>query len=411
MGKTRTLLALAATAVLSGPGAGPASAGSGVVLRLQTGELVVGEIVGHTDDGFRFRRWDTGGEASFGWDYFGSGETARLKRLLDYPEAARRETVAGLRVVTQSGAVHEGILAEKGPDRIVLKNRERSPQIPVAAIIRQDPVDLDVEAVFTPPELFERRAKALDATKAASLRELAAYARHLRLYDRAREQLAKLKAADPAAAAEADGLLAAVDRDQVRHEARSLADDFADRVSGAQFDDAKKILDRLGEDRYRETDEAAAVEEMRKLLGEEEASFQKNRDSFLQTRVPEESIKAAAAALGRKAFDRKATFADAQAYAAQGVVNEIRDRLAKQFKASAEEIGKFWDGRGEGKPLTVSAGEGTWLVEGGGTGASGASNKKKNAADAFDRTLRGGNNGRSGGQGGSGNSRSGGGSS
>jgi hypothetical protein len=353
--------------------------------RLRAGRTLHGEVVAADEQGVAVKRWDNGGAVFLPWISLSAGEARRLRGAFLRDAAAVRPTVPGVRIITEQGAVVEGIVIEETSDRVVLKLGARRPQVPARSIRTRIDLDLDLEAVYTPEELVERKAAELDLATADGALALADYALSLRLPARARALYQEAATIDPTRKEQIDQLLADFDRRQREAEARKLRTDLPVLAAAGKFEQVREALAKLN-DAYAETEAAQGIEDLVRTYEAEEEQYRKNRDEFLRAKIVPEWLHTMDALLRKKGGDRKETLEKARGWLDGELQTEIKGRLASKFGIPDADVDKYWSERQMTQSRSASYGSGSWIVEGGQSGEVGGGNR----GSTLDRLLGGG---------------------
>lgn len=359
-------------------------------VRLRIGRALYGELGAVDAEGVQFRRWDNGGVMFLPWASLASSEARRLRAASHAEETVARPTAPGVRIVTDSGKVEEGIVVEDTPDRVVLKAGARRPQIPSKSIRSRVAIDLDLEKVYTPDEIYEQKLKASDVASADGNVAMAESALALRLPDKARAHYLRAAELDPARKDAITKLLEGLDRRQKEVEARKLRADIAALAAAGKFAEVHAKLGKLREG-FADTEATQDLDAYAQKLQADEEQYNKNRDEFLRKKIVPEWYETMERLVRKKAGDRRATLADAQAYVDSGLEPEVKAFLASKYGIADADIEKYWTERQVTDKRSASFASGSWIREGGASGAvgGGAAGGARQARSALDRLLGG----------------------
>ena len=338
-------------------------------LRLKTGRVLHGDIQNADTAGFHLKRFDNGGSLFVPWDAVAAHDVARLRTELVPDTAVVRPTVMCLRVITDQQSVYEGLKVEETDAKLVLKLGARKIPVPVKSIRHRVEIELDMDVVYTPQELYEMRAAEVDVTTADGNMVLGDYALSLGLAPVARTHYEKIKEIDPARAGEIDKLLADFDRRQQEAEAKKLREDIVLLAKKFKFDAAKELLEKLRElvgkmDPPPQVD----VEALAQTLKADEEQYIAKRDEMLKKEIVPAWYATMERLIRRKASERNITLEAAKGYVESSLESEIKATLASKYDMTDEDVARFWNERQPDKSRTASYGSGTWIIAGGQSG-------------------------------------------
>ncbi len=362
-------------------------------LRLKTGRVLHGDILNADTAGFHIKRFDNGGSLFVPWDAVAAHDVARLRTELVPDTAVVRPTVMCIRVVTDQQSVYEGLKVEETDAKLVLKLGARKIPIPVKSIKHRVEIELDMDVVYTPEELYEMRAAEVDVLTADGNMVLGDYALSLGLASIARTHYEKIKEIDPARAGEIDKLLADFDRRQQEAEVKKLQEDITLLAKKFKFDDAKERLEKL-QDLAGKMDPPPQVdvEALAQTLKADEEQYIAKRDEMLKKEIVPAWYATMERLIRRKASERNMTLEMAKGYVESSLESEIKATLASKYDITDEDVDRFWNERQPTKNRTASYGSGTWIIAG---GQSGDIQLKVGGSTSTGRTSGGSTSGRS----------------
>jgi hypothetical protein len=359
------LLALAGLA--SAQGAPGSSGASTAMLRLRSGDIAFGSVVGHDAEGIRFRLLETGGEVPLAWSFLDPTEADGLRLAYGYVESEAEELLVDAdRLELANGSELVGRIVNRSDTHLWVKRAEGTMPIPKTqvrgAITSVQAPALDV---FTKEELYQEKAFELGGRLAATGRtgaqahdELARYAERLfdfahalQHYQRALEldpsyEAARLaqdvaRATEKAALAQQVELLAEIDLWRARKRYDKAIEQLA--AFRTRFPKSPLLTD-LGklQERVRRAQERDLREE---IVG---------RWHFWAVRLAREAA-------------RKPTLEEVRDYLDEKLGEEVAQKVRADVQTIApgievDQVRRLWGERKGGKFRTATYGLGTWLL-------------------------------------------------
>ncbi len=341
--------------------ASDAAAQDGV--RLRNGKFLSGAIALKEEDkeGFEIQRWDGAGSVYVRWAQIPEVEKARL---LGKPvETSVTATLLdGIRILTPSREV-VGVLVKEEANLVHVKTKDQKQPVPVhkPTIVRRENVRIPESEAYSPDEMVDNRSLKADPASADALVEVANFAAGLKLYERAKEYLAKAAALDPARKEFFDKRIA--DNEILIKEGKAAAALASVRKHAEEMDYAKAIEEarKLLVD-FADTEVAKQNKDLVTTLEKESKDFEVRRAEFLKDKVPD-LWKAKRSSLLSQYSSSKSKLSEARTNV-QKLDADLSADLAKKLKVTPDEITKAWELR-EPKPRTASYGSGSWIAKGG----------------------------------------------
>jgi hypothetical protein len=376
--RPRPLLSLSAAVVLVAAGAGRSLAAAqdaaaatpdvgGTMLRLRSGDITFGEIVGHDPDGIRVRLLETGGEVELPWSTLDPTEADELRLTHGYVEASSEELLVDAeRIELVNGQEVIGRIVERNDREVWVKRAEGTVPIPVTQIrgaistVQAPALDL-----FTKEELYQQKAFELQGRLGGAGRsgaqahdELAKHAERLLDFAHALEHYQRAAERDPTF--DPERLAQAI----ARATQKAALQQQVDHLSEIDLARARKRYDRA----------IALLAEFRTLYPKspllEDLTKLQDRVAKSQERDLREEVVARwhfwAVRLAREAA-RKPTFEEVQAYLDEKMGEDVAQKVRDDVQTIApgievDQVRRIFGERKGGKYRTATYGGGTWLL-------------------------------------------------
>jgi hypothetical protein len=326
----------------------------GQLIPLRDGQIVVGEITSHDEEGIEVRRLDNGGVVELSWSHLAPPEEKRLRSVLGYEVNLSEEVmIEADEVVQNDGTRKVGILEESTRERIRLREKESVWQYTPDQL--QGPpkkVRVPALAVFTREQLYDQRLAATDTTSAASNLELARYCEQIRNYGKAIEHLKKVT-----------GGLARNAESAKRQAEEDHIGEIEIQRNRKKWDLAIQLCEEFPT-KFPKSARRADIEKRR-------ANILVAKKKDMVRRTFENWYPIATALTRKKGEDRKIGFSAAQDWASGDMKKEIRAAVAKALKGyfptlTEDEASALWPVRLQTVPgptvKSVSYGAGTFAL-------------------------------------------------
>ncbi len=333
-------------------------------MRFVDGKVELCEVVSQDEQGVVLRLDRVPRPVRFSWWQIDPDDAEALKtgdRGGPAEAVSAERTIAGIRVRTTDGKVHEGLpLSGAPPGEIWLKNAGGKVVVRAGEVASREEARVPLQRVFTPDELFTHLVSRIRPSTPEDFDRLGAELVRVRLADRAGSVLRVAE------------LLRHPDRPESRlyrdlGKLRDLLEDIA--VRQAAFDaresclagDYERALERLDavEQGLPASAPAAAGAEVRRLRG----LVQELRGAAREERIVQEWYRTFDALIKAKAMDREISHAEAKAWVEGTLPGEVERHVQARFNFSPgdPEARRAWDRRPGSASFKHSAGNGSWL--------------------------------------------------
>ena len=338
------------------------------MLRLKSGDVLWGSIVGHAPEAIDFRRLDTDGVVQLPWTFLDPTEARELRLRFGYIEAYTDElTIVAERVFLDDGTELVGRIVNRTDDHVWFKRAGGTLPIPKHRLVGGATlVQVPALEVYTKEELYQLRAfelqdRLLQAGTAGARAhdELARYAERLRDYAHALVHYRMASRLDP----ELDS--ARIATAVARSETKAALQEQVDVLAEIDLMRARKRYD-LALDRLqtfpRLYPDSPLLEDWNDLRVRVARSQERDLRQEVVRRWHYWSAR-----LARDAARRKETFGQVLAYLdetmGEELIQHVRDDM--QYIApgiETDEVRRFWTERQGGRYRQASYGIGTWLL-------------------------------------------------
>ncbi len=353
----------------AGPSAAPAAASEPtVMLRLKSGDVLFGSVMGHDSEGVRFRRVDTGGTVALTWSFLDPTESEELRLRFGYVDTDADELLIDAeRLVLDDNTEVVGLIVNRTDEYVWLKTESGTTPIAKRRLQGQSTlVRVPALDIFTRDELYQQRAFELQAALlldgpegAAAHDELAEYSERLFDYRHALEHYSNVAKLAP------------------EFDAERVAIAIARCEKKAAVQDQVDLLETI--DRYRTRKRYDLAIESLRLFPElypdspllEDWNKLRDRVGRHQARDLREAVvrhfHARVARLARDAAKKKKTYEEVLAYLDEGMLDELLQAVQRDLEELApgiegDEIQRLWTEREAGRYRQASFGLGTWLL-------------------------------------------------
>ena len=339
-----------------------------VMLRLKSGDVLFGSIVGNDSDGIRFRRIENGGTVALGWSFLDPTEAHELRLRFGLLDTEAEEVLIDAeRLVLDDNTELVGLIVNRTEEHLWLKTEAGTIPIPkrrvsgATMLVRVPALD-----IYTREELYQQRAfelqreLLLDGLEGAAAHdEIAQYSERLFDYRHALEHFKHVHNLAPEY--DVDRIALALARTERKAEVQDQADllETIDRYrSRKRYDLALKSL-RVFPELY---PDSPLLEDWNKLR--ERVARHQERD--LREEIVR-SVHARSARLARDAAKKKKTYEEVLAYLDETMTDDLIVAVQKDLEKLApgiegDEVQRLWTERSAGRFRQVSFGLGTWLL-------------------------------------------------
>ena len=356
------------------------------IVRLEDGSWIQGEILSHTEEEFRFQRWDTRGTITLRWDQIREEDAARIQKTLGYvSEEDLKETEAAVRILTLDGRIYEGkrLADEDGVVRI--KTTYRVIEIPIESIKRRqngsidEPIELDLGKIYTKQEIYEKKLAELEERNVEQDAKVQAHNHYLfsewlsriGFLDEARFHLVRSMELASENRNRFAGRLEDLDRSITEAGIEGRFRNVRTMARRKRFPEAFAELDLI-------TTEVPAEDLTRDVQGERDW-VQQEMDRVMIEEVPDQFFRALRDLTRTRARDRDVSLDEAMQYASGELGEEVVRKVAVDLRLEEAAAGQYFAQRESRYARTASFGSGTFLVgsdrssgKGGGAGGAGA---------------------------------------
>lgn len=273
-----------ALAALAASGAAPRAraAAGGVTYIVVGGEEYPGQIVQHDERRFKFLMADTGQEVDLTWKALDPIERRRVQRALGIgagefarSKVARGGLVEGIEITDVHGGVRRGLLLEdlSSEKALFLKTRNVPKFCLPADLVRsRRKIKLWEIEVYTPGEMYDRRAVRIDPTSVADHLALADFCAEVELVQEARDHIAKAIVLDAGVKERVGERMTRLETLEKKIRARVLCEEFRRRLSAKLYRQALTCLAELEKD-YAEDPKAAELIALRPEMEKKAKTF------------------------------------------------------------------------------------------------------------------------------------------
>lgn len=376
------LRTVAAAAVLAGFCAGMALAQDDVV-RLKSGEFILGKIQAADAKGLTIERWDGSGVITISWELIPETHHARFRAELPGGTAGE-PMLDGVRVITSFRVVEGLMLDEDTTTNCYRVKTKESPQptlIPKHVVLAIEKIRVAESQVYTPEERLQRFMTGVDMTNLDQVAKAAEFAlslgfpdQALQFYKSARILMeARIREVETSSLSddeknamyeEINERLKQFDLKVKEIEGAARLKEIEDMASSGDFDDAiRKAGEWIRE--FEGTEIWKKNQDLVARLGRERDEFIANRAKVLSRKVVEEFPRVVSRRIRELA---RMDGVEAALKQAQRLDDAIVADLAGKFKATAEEVKHWWAQAlpdREKKKNRANMGTGSWIVNGG----------------------------------------------
>jgi hypothetical protein len=364
------LLRLLITAALAAPAVGlqeaPAT-GEPVQLRLRSGAIAFGQILGHDSEGIRFRVLETGGEIPVPWATLDPLEADAMRTRYGYVETEAEELLVDAdRLELVSGKELVGRIVSRTDTHLWVKRAEGTVPVPKTQVrgavtsVQAPALDL-----FTREELYQEKAFELQGRLAAEGQsgakahaELARHAERLFDYGHALEHFKRAAALDPTYEA------ARIAQDIARAESKAALQQQVDHLAEIDLSRARKnykrAIDQIAEFRtlYARSPLLSDLNQLAERVGKsQERDLREeivSRWHFWTVRLARE-------------IAQNTSYEAVIGYLEEKMAEDLVQKVTADVQSIApgitnDETRKIWGERKGGKHRSATYGLGTWLL-------------------------------------------------
>jgi hypothetical protein len=337
------------------------------MLRLRSGAVLWGSILGDDPTGIAFQRLDTLGKLHLAWSFLDPAEERNLRLRYGYADEASEEIQAtATRILLADGSEVVGRVLSQDDEFVWVKRAEGSVPIPRARISGTSSVRVPALDLFTRDELYQDKATELGgrlllagASGAAAHSELAAFAERLLDFAHALEHWRTAQALDPAF--DRERAIAGVQRTAKK---AALAAQI-ERLSEIEllrlrqrYDKAIPLLEAFA-NQFPDTPLLEDLNDLRERI-------QRSQERDLRETVVARTY-ALVVTLATRASRQKPTYEEVIAYLDEQMTEELWQAVLAEAQRIAPEIGveqvqRMWNERSSQRWRTASYGLGTWLL-------------------------------------------------
>lgn len=339
--------------------------GQGEFIPLRDGEILVGEISTHDEDGLDVKRLDNGGLVHLRWGQLAPPFERSLRLKLGYIYEQDEEIQVDADELTLiDGTKRVGRVVSQGNDQYVLKDSKATLTYPRSMVVGA-PARVRVAALemYTKDELYNDKLGTVDATTPQGNMDLARYLEQINDFTRAIQHWNEVKKLDatfhPGEAAES---LKRLEDKKARQDEIDYLQELESQRKQRHWDNALAMCDEFPKKFVKSTPAARAdVEKRKKSISDAKRLDQIDhtwKEYHRQVRV----------LLYKKAADPRLALDDARSYARGEVRKDILAAtvltLQKTWKELTEqEVAALWKDRGK-RPITynVGYGPGTFIL-------------------------------------------------
>ena len=310
-------------------------------IRLKNGRVLQGEIMDYDEDGFQFKLWTTGGVVHIAWYNLTSQEITRVNNLLNVKPVT--EKLKGYRIYTNQNIAFEGFPLENTDEKLVLKNIEETDTFLKKNILKMEPIELDLLAVYTKDELYQKKYERYDLTKGLNNHKLAQYCRDvLNEYGLAEKHFLEASKLDPSLKSQVEKALLEQEKMSLNWEIQKI-NTLLRKESIAEarvlLEETKENFDLTNSEIKEILDEVAA------RIDGAEKGLKEERRKEINRKIVTDWHRVIKSLLKRTAADKRLTFSDACQYVASILRKELVFKLAKDYKISEIEVENYWEER------------------------------------------------------------------
>jgi len=340
-----------------------------MVIKLENGAYVTGEIITVNNNIVYIKSWHNGGTIQLTWRSISSDCTDQIRRALELTSNANydlSDDIDASRVYLRNGAIYTGILLEQITSEIRMKLRQSEEKIPMSGVLKMHPIKVSPMQVYTPLEWYDIKSKIFNTAKASDNFRLAEYcAGYLKLYEKAIEHYnmaAQLSAIFKDESEKKINQINLINIQEKIDEINKLmyAKDFK------AIEESKKILLDLIKLEVKDSILAEKIKALNLKVREIESNTaskieqEQNKKVYLQFSA---NIKL----LIRKICSQNMSYADTMAYIQTMLVKQAINKLAKDMNMTEESVSSIVK---EKLPLILdslpekeaSYGDGSWIV-------------------------------------------------
>jgi hypothetical protein len=343
--------------------------GQGDFIPLRDGEILVGEIASHTEDGLEVKRLDNGGVVRLRWGQLAPPFEKDLKAKLGYTYEVQDEiTVDADEITLRDGTKRVGLIVSQSPEKIILKDAKSSLTYE-RGVLAGAPTRVTAPAldIYTKDELYTEKVSAVDLTTAEGNMTLARYLEQIFDFARAIQHWNDVKRIDAGFhPGEVTQALARLEEKKARQDEFDFLQDIERERAMRHYDKAIAMCDEFQKKFARSSASTRADVEKRKK------NIEGARHADRVALVCKEYHRQAELLCHGKADDRKSTLDAARSWSTSDLPREIIKNavltLQKNWKELTEaEFVKYWKERGKlSKTRSVSYGSGSFILGKGG---------------------------------------------
>ncbi|MFN0207574.1 MAG: hypothetical protein ACKVS6_14805 [Planctomycetota bacterium] len=344
--------------------------GHGEFIPLRDGEILVGEISSHNEDGLEIKRLDNGGIVNLRWGQLAPPFEKKLKTNFGYIFEEQDEiTVPADEITLRDGTKRVGKILTQSNDQIVLKDSKSTLTYERSTVVGA-PVQVTAPAleIYTKDELYTEQVSTVDLATPEGNMTLARYLEQINDFTRAIQHWNEVKKLDANFhPTDVSKSLARLEEKKARQEEIDYLLEIERARARKQYDKGILLCDEFPKKFVKSAASTRADVEKRKK------NIEAARHAERVHRVWVEYHRQAELLCRNKAGDRKLTLDAAKSWSNSELAKEIIAAAVPVLQKNWKELNdaefvKFWKERGKlSKRRSASYGLGTFIL-----GAAGA---------------------------------------
>ena len=331
-----------------------------MAVELKDGQYLQGEIIGHDDQGFEFKRWDNEGVVYIYWYHLPPREITRLKNFLNVQPA--EEKTKGYRVYTAGSEIFEGVPVEDSAEKLVLKNINKTRTFSKKEILKTETVELDLFAVYTKDELYQEKNKKYDLNRGVDNYNLAQYCRDVLIYYvLAEKHFRKAADLDPSLQNQVNLDVTGLEKIELNQEIQKIMKFLREN----DIKSAKEVLQTIKNTfDLTNSDLNKIVQQTETAVSALEQQVKENRQKGINKKIINDWHKELKSLLRKTAGNTRLTYSDAIQYVANLLKKELVKKLADDYEIIEKEVETIWANRDlkEAPQKTAGYGDGSWIL-------------------------------------------------
>ncbi|MHC5036900.1 MAG: DnaJ-like cysteine-rich domain-containing protein [Planctomycetota bacterium] len=333
---------------------------SAEIIRLPDGRFLQGEIVESDKAGFRFKRWDTGGEIRLSWDQVHEEDRLRLRKALglEFSEEGQRVTVEGFCFHLRGGDIVEGIVLEETAEYLRIRRSTGEFKYPKEIIKHKEPIGLDILSIYSEEEAYANHLKKNKEPETADEHyDLATWCRQIGYFEKEKEHLLAVQSEKPDFKPDfiqnrLDALDALVEQAQVRRRIKEIM-----RLAARKkFGEAEAAWTEL----QGEFPDSDIVQEDTEKVAE---SIQQAKTRYTRSVVIKDWYGNMRRILRKWSLDKDLKLADAKKNLQKDLTTEIVNLISERRKLEGDDIKTAFEERKVYNVYKGNYGTGTFIVE------------------------------------------------